>query len=383
MKTVYVLGDGQLGQMLRQAGEPIGIKVYPLSLEADDLGGKKSPPDVITAEIEHWPDSHLVRKWSRHPLFVNSEVFSLLADRFTQKQLLDELSLPTAPWKLLVKAEQWPECFSSFGPLAIVKRRKGGYDGKGQWRLSPGDEHSLASELYGACIVEKGIPFLYEISLIGARHREGQCVFYPLTHNWHEAGILRASVAFPAKQQRAGSLQNRTKQPLKKPSQSVAGFLGNLQARAESMLYQIMNRLDYIGVMAMECFVTEDDLLINELAPRVHNSGHWTQNGASISQFELHLRAILDLPLPSPVVSSPSVMLNLIGIPFNPSWLSLPLIHCHWYGKEVRVGRKLGHLNLNDPDIGLLIQTLDELAPLLPQSDQTGLLWAKEKIKNI
>ncbi|ASX26761.1 5-(carboxyamino)imidazole ribonucleotide synthase [Candidatus Williamhamiltonella defendens] len=357
MKTVYILGQGQLGQMLRQAGEPLGIKVYPLCLEIDESREKRAPPDIITAEIEHWPDNVFVRQWAQHPLLINRDTFPLLADRFTQKQLLDELSLPTAPWQLLTKAELWPKVFSSFDSLAVVKRRKGGYDGKGQWCLRPGEEHSLPSDLYGACIVEKGIRFSYEISLIGARNHRGQSVFYPITYNWHEAGILRASVAFPTKQQR-------------------------LQAPAESMLSRIMNKLDYIGVMAMECFVVGNDLLINELAPRVHNSGHWTQNGASISQFELHLRAILDLPLPLPVVSSPSVMLNLIGTHLNPSWLSLPLIHVHWYGKEVRAGRKLGHLNLSDPSINRLIETLDALAPLLPQSDQVGLLKAKEKLEN-
>ena len=142
-----------------------------------------------------------------------------------------------------------------------------------------------------------------------------------------------------------------------------------------------LQELGYVGVMAMECFVTADGLLINELAPRVHNSGHWTQNGASISQFELHLRAITDLPLPQPVVNSPSVMINLIGTDLNYDWLKLPLVHLHWYDKEVRQGRKVGHLNLNDSDTGRLSATLEAMIPLLPPEYASGIVWAQSKLK--
>jgi 5-(carboxyamino)imidazole ribonucleotide synthase len=142
-----------------------------------------------------------------------------------------------------------------------------------------------------------------------------------------------------------------------------------------------MQELGYVGVMAMECFVTPGGLLINELAPRVHNSGHWSQNGASISQFELHLRAITDLPLPQPVVTSPSVMINLIGTDLNYTWLALPLVHLHWYDKEVRPGRKVGHLNLNDTDTGRLSATLEAMVPLLPPEYASGIAWAQAKLQ--
>ncbi|MGQ7109449.1 ATP-grasp domain-containing protein, partial [Escherichia sp. TWPC-MK] len=132
--------------------------------------------------------------------------------------------------------------------------------------------------------------------------------------------------------------------------------------------------MGYVGVMAMECFVTPQGLLINELAPRVHNSGHWTQNGASISQFELHLRAITDLPLPQPVVNNPSVMINLIGSDVNYDWLKLPLVHLHWYDKEVRPGRKVGHLNLTDSDTSRLTATLEALiTPLAYSGGSSGI----------
>ncbi|AOF14189.1 TPA: 5-(carboxyamino)imidazole ribonucleotide synthase [Yersinia enterocolitica] len=354
MKPVCVLGNGQLGRMLRQAGEPLGIAVYPVGLDAEPEAVPYQN-SVITAEIERWPETALTRELATHTAFVNRDIFPQLADRLTQKQLLDSLNLATAPWQLLASASEWPHIFTTLGELAIVKRRVGGYDGRGQWRLRTGEQESLPADAYGECIVEQGINFSGEVSLVGARSHQGKSVFYPLTHNLHEDGILRMSVALP--------------QPNRK-----------LQQQAEKMLSAIMDKLNYVGVMAMECFIVGDSLLINELAPRVHNSGHWTQNGASISQFELHLRAILDLPLPTPVVNTPSAMVNLIGTPVNTEWLSLPLVHLHWYEKEVREGRKVGHLNLNDPDGAKLSTALAALSPLLPAEYQNALRWAQDKL---
>nr|WP_313245930.1 5-(carboxyamino)imidazole ribonucleotide synthase [Serratia bockelmannii] len=354
MKPVCVLGNGQLGRMLRQAGEPLGIAVYPVGIDAEPEAVPYQN-SVITAEIERRPETALTRELATHSAFVNRDIFPRLADRLTQKQLLDQLGLATAPWQLLASAAEWPQVFAALGELAIVKRRVGGYDGRGQWRLRPGQEAELPADAYGECIVEQGINFSGEVSLVGARGHDGRSVFYPLTHNLHEDGILRTSVALP------------------QPNPA-------LQQQAEQMLAAILNELNYVGVMAMECFIVGDRLLINELAPRVHNSGHWTQNGASISQFELHLRAILGLPLPQPVVSTPSVMVNLIGTAVNEQWLSLPLVHLHWYEKEVRPGRKVGHLNLNDPSAADLRQALQALAPLLPGEYQSGLAWTQQKL---
>ncbi|WP_438918146.1 5-(carboxyamino)imidazole ribonucleotide synthase [Kosakonia cowanii] len=354
MKQVCILGNGQLGRMLRQAGEPLSIAVWPVGLD-DAPEAVPFQQSVITAEIERWPETALTRELARHPAFVNRDVFPVIADRFTQKQLFDKLNLATAPWQLLVDKSEWPGVFERLGDLAIVKRRVGGYDGRGQWRLRVADIDQLPDECYGECIVEQGINFSGEVSLVGARAHDGSTVFYPLTHNLHQDGILRTSVVFP---------QPNAKQ----------------QQQAEAMLSAIMHELNYVGVMAMECFVTPGGLLINELAPRVHNSGHWTQNGASISQFELHLRAIVDLPLPPPVVNSPSVMINLIGSDLNYDWLKLPLVHLHWYDKEVRAGRKVGHLNLNDSDTGRLSATLEALVPLLPPEYASGIAWAQSKL---
>ncbi|WP_313682742.1 5-(carboxyamino)imidazole ribonucleotide synthase [Pantoea sp.] len=354
MKPVCVLGNGQLGRMLRQAGEPLGIAVYPVGLDAEP-SALPIAQSVITAEIERWPETALTRELASHPAFVNRDIFPRLADRLTQKQLLDQLNLATAPWQLLADKSEWPQVFSSLGELAIVKRRTGGYDGRGQWRLRANEADSLPDECYGECIVEQGINFSGEVSLVGARGQDGSTVFYPLTHNLHQDGILRTSVAFP----QADAAQ---------------------QQQAEAMLSAIMHELNYVGVMAMECFITPQGLLINELAPRVHNSGHWTQNGASISQFELHLRAVLGLPLPQPVVYAPSVMVNLIGTDVNLAWLHQPLVHLHWYEKEVRPGRKVGHLNLTDSDQARLAAALNALVPLLPPEYASGIAWAVEKL---
>ncbi|RKS87030.1 5-(carboxyamino)imidazole ribonucleotide synthase [Orbus hercynius] len=354
MKSVCVLGNGQLGRMLRQAGEPLGIDVYPVGLDLDPATIPYQN-SIITAEIERCPDTPFTQILAQHQAFINRDVFPIIADRLTQKQLFDRLHLPTAAWRILEHADIWPTLFNQLSNLLIVKSRVGGYDGRGQWRVTADCVEQVPLEAYQSCIVEQAINFDGEMSLIGARNRQGKMVFYPLTHNFHQAGILKMSVAQP-------------------------DVDATLQRQAQTMLSTIMTELDYIGVMAMECFAVGDKLLINELAPRVHNSGHWTQNGASISQFELHLRAILDLPLPSPDVFSTSVMVNLIGTPYHQDWLSEPLVHLHWYNKEVRAGRKVGHLNLTHQDHERLSHSLSTLRTMLPSDYLSAIEWAQEKL---
>ena len=357
MKPIYVLGNGQLGRMLRQAGEPLGISVYPVGID-DKLDSITYQHSIITAEIERWPETPVTCELARQPSFINREIFPQLADRLPQKQLLDSLSLTTAPWKLITSQTQWPQLFTELGDFLIVKYRTGGYDGRGQWRITPDNVSTLPPEIYGQAIVEKVIPFSGEVSLIGARNINGQCVFYPLTYNLHQEGILRASIAFP--------------EPDKKQ-----------QTQAELMLSTIMETLNYVGVMAMECFILNNKLLINELAPRVHNSGHWTQNGASISQFELHLRAILDLPIPTPNIAAATIMINLLGTALNPAWLSLPLVHLHWYEKEVRTARKVGHLNLSSDNWQAIKNSLKTLQTLLPNEYNASIEWLNAKLTRI
>ena len=354
--TVYVLGNGQLGRMLRYAGAPLDIHVQPLEFNAPVFDLPKDA--IITAEIERWEKTPLTELLGHHKNFVNQNVFGLLADRFTQKSLLDELSLSTSPWCLLKDKTQWPEVFKNIGEKVVVKRRTGGYDGRGQWIITENNQRDITDDLFGEVIAEKFIPFDYEVSIVGARFKNGEKRFYPVTHNLQQNGILRYSVtdiSFPQQQSQ--------------------------QTQAESMLGKIMDKLEYVGVMAMECFVVGNKLLINELAPRVHNSGHWTQLGCAISQFELHLRALLDLPTPSLQPIAPSVMVNLIGTEHNSQWLNTPFSQLHWYGKEVRPGRKLGHINITHPDKTIIIQQLEKLRHELPGDYQSGLNWAIEKLK--
>lgn len=351
--TVYVLGNGQLGRMLRYAGAPLDIHVQPLAF--DDQLSDIEPDGIITAEIERWESTPLTEMLSAHRNFVNKEIFGKLADRLTQKSLLDELALPTAPWCLLKSAVQFPEIFSKISKKVVVKRRTGGYDGRGQWIVSGENTGAITDDLFGETIAEAFIPFDYEISIVGARLKNGETRFYPVTQNLQQNGILRYSVALA----------------------ETSPF----QTQAENMLGKIMHKLNYVGVMAMECFVAGDKLLINELASRVHNSGHWTQSGCSVSQFELHLRALLDLPIPQLYIFAPSVMVNLIGTEHNAAWLDIPFSQLHWYGKEVRPGRKVGHINLTHPDKSILTEQLEKLRNKLPADYEYGLNWTIKKLK--
>ncbi|TCP92216.1 5-(carboxyamino)imidazole ribonucleotide synthase [Cricetibacter osteomyelitidis] len=350
---VYVLGNGQLGRMLRYAGAPLDIQVQPLAFDAPVFDIQ--PNDIITAEIERWEITPLTTMFGNHANFVNQNVFSKLADRLTQKSLLDELELPTSPWCLLESAGQFSKVFDEIGEKLVVKRRMGGYDGRGQWIVSQANQDVITDDLFGETIAEAFIPFDYEVSIVGGRFRNGETRFYPVTHNLQQNGILRYSVAYA------------------EPSP--------FQQQAEAMLGKIMHKLDYVGVMAMECFVVGDKLLINELAPRVHNSGHWTQLGCSVSQFELHLRALLDLPTPPLHTFTTNVMVNLIGTEHNTQWLNTPFSQLHWYGKEVRPGRKVGHINLTHTDKNVLIVQLEKLRKELPDNYQSGLDWAIKKLK--
>ncbi|WP_420000919.1 5-(carboxyamino)imidazole ribonucleotide synthase [Actinobacillus pleuropneumoniae] len=353
---IYVLGNGQLGRMLRYAGAPLDIEVKPLAFDAPVFELEQN--SIITAEIERWAETPLTQLLGNHKNFVNLNVFGTTADRFTQKSLLDKLQLSTSPWQLLESAEQWQSVFSNVGEKVVVKRRTGGYDGRGQWIVTQDSIDQITSDLFGEVIAEKFIPFDGEISIVGARFRDGSTRFYPISHNLQQNGILRYSVCDE-------NLPNQQ----------------TYQTQAEQMLGTIMQDLEYIGVMAMECFVVGDKLLINELAPRVHNSGHWTQLGCSISQFELHLRALLDLPTPQLKQIAPSVMINLIGIEHNNAWLEVPFSQLHWYGKEVRAGRKVGHINLCHPEQAQLIQLLEQLRPYLTDDFHSGLDWAINKLK--
>lgn len=350
-QRVWVLGDGQLGAMLTHAGQPLAIDVRPVDIMTpSDAILPLGANDIITAEREQWPESALSLQLSSHPHFVNGPVFSRLADRYSQKSLLDELAIPTAPWELVDDNTQVSRLYQTYGERVLMKRRTGGYDGKGQHWLKQAEAGEIPADWRNQAIAEQAIAFEEEVSLVGVRTREGRCVFYPLALNLHQDGILMASIA-----------------PLSR--------LSHLQAQAETMLTAIMNELEYVGVMAMECFRVADSLLVNELAPRVHNSGHWTQAATHMDQFQLHLRALCSLPIPQPQVNFQCVMLNLIGIEKDDRWLSLPNAELFWYNKEVRPGRKLGHLNLSIHATEQLSGSIQALQQWMPAQYQAPLAW--------
>ncbi|RLV61514.1 5-(carboxyamino)imidazole ribonucleotide synthase [Parashewanella curva] len=348
---LWVLGNGQLGAMLKQAANPLAVDV-----EAVDIVNPSNeqlpikPTDIITAEREMWPISETSKQLSEHPNFINRDIFALLADRYPQKSMLDRLNIATAPWQLVTDETNESGLHSALGDNVLLKRRTGGYDGKGQHWLRINDNPQIPDEWNNECIAEQGIPFDEEVSLVGVRLKNGRCVFYPLTLNHHQNGILMMSISSPPR-------------------------LEHLQSKAEAMLSTIMNDLDYVGVMAMECFRVGDKLLVNELAPRVHNSGHWTQAGCAISQFELHVRAMMELPVPELKVNFQSAMVNLIGVDYDEHWLELPNAELYWYRKEVRSGRKVGHINLSVQDKDLSIGSLNKLKTMLPEHYQAPIDW--------
>ncbi|MFQ6371181.1 5-(carboxyamino)imidazole ribonucleotide synthase [Shewanella sp. YIC-542] len=350
-KRIWVLGDGQLGAMLAHAGKPLALDVRPVDIMTPtDEQLPLAPQDIITAEREQWPESALSLQLSTHPHFINGPVFGRLADRFTQKSLLDELQVATAPWEAVDNHSNTETLHQRYGERVLLKRRTGGYDGKGQHWLKQAENSVIPTDWRNHAIAEQAIDFDEEVSLVGARGQDGQCHFYPLTLNLHQDGILMASIA-----------------PLSR--------LQPLQAQAEKMLSTIMQGLEYVGVMAMECFRLGDKLLVNELAPRVHNSGHWTQAGCHIDQFQLHLRALCNLPLHRPQVNFQCVMVNLIGIDKDDRWLSLPNAELFWYNKEVRPGRKVGHLNLSAHNLQQLTDSIQQLQHWMPMQYQAPLAW--------
>ena len=346
---VSVLGNGQLGMMLQQAALRIGIDVQ---LHGIDSGELPAQDAIITAEREHWPDNAFTTALAAAPGWLNGRAFHVLANRLRQKAFITELGLPTAPWCTFTTAMGQAGVHQALGADVFLKSPEGGYDGRGQLRLKQEQSTALPAWVDGS-LAEQAIPFDTEVSIIGARGRDGAMVFYRLTENRHQDGVLAISI-------------------------SRAGAFDALQAPAEAMLRTLMEALDYVGVMAIECFVVGGKLLINEIAPRVHNSGHWTQAAASISQFELHIRAVCGLPLPAPVQQGAALMVNLLGLPYDAAWLEQGAAQLHWYGKELRPGRKMGHINFCAPDVAQLSAWLADMT--LPPAMEQPRRWALERL---
>ncbi|TDO98048.1 5-(carboxyamino)imidazole ribonucleotide synthase [Marinomonas balearica] len=353
MSRIWVLGAGQLGAMLKQASNPLGLDVRPVDIETKEVLPLHDD-DIVTAEREDWPETEATKQLASHKNFVNLSTFPQLADRLTQKQWIDKLDLATAPWFAVEDDSTAQKAYEQLGDRVLMKRRRGGYDGKGQYWLKQAEGTEIPEDWKGLAIAEQAINFDEEVSLVGVRGKNGEKYFYPLTLNLHINGILYASIS-----------------PLDR--------LKPLQSKAETMLGKLMDALDYVGVMAMECFRMGDDLLINELAPRVHNSGHWTQAGASVNQFENHMRAVAGLPLAPAEIKNQSMMVNLIGVDVDYNWLSSKGLELYWYKKEVRPGRKVGHLNACSGDIEQLKTILNDLGNMPAPYDE-ALSWLNRNL---
>ncbi len=362
MKRLLILGSGQLGLMLAAEGARLGLTIDRLDMQSGEILLGTSPKripasqqqilndyDVISAEIEHLPHSPLLDAIYASDRWANRQAFELLPDRFSQKSLLDKLKVATAPWCKLDGPADLERAFDQLGEQLIIKSTTGGYDGKGQWRISRDTVHELPTEMYGRLIAEQKINFSREVSLVGARDDNGRCYFLPLAENIHHDGILRYSF---------GNIS------------AIENSDCHRQDPAEQGLQRIMEELDFVGLLTVELFDTDQGLMVNELAPRVHNSGHWTQMGCSHNQFAMQVLPLVGLPLPQQQTCVPTLMLNLIGCAFSPRWLDLQDVSCHWYGKELRPGRKLGHINIDARDPATLSRACAKLRPLLDQRHQ-------------
>ena len=341
MTRVGIVGGGQLGMMLAESAVPLGIECLTLDPSPDSPASRVAPAivaeyddrsalaelaassDVVTYEFENVPVGSATFLAERVPVFPSPESLRFAQDRLLEKTLFEEIGLPVAPFSAVATPEELEEALDVVGVPSLLKTRRLGYDGKGQVRLAsvddaPGAWRSLREV---PCLLEALVSFDRELSILGVRGRDGSVAFYPLTENVHREGILRTSRA-PA---------------------SVAP---EVRDAAEGRARELMERLDHVGVLTIELFEADDMLLANEFAPRVHNSGHWTIEGAATSQFENHLRAICGLELGATTTPTHGAMVNLIGRLPDDLGLEGDGVYVHRYGKQARPGRKVGHVTI-------------------------------------
>jgi 5-(carboxyamino)imidazole ribonucleotide synthase len=340
---VGILGGGQLGWMLARAGDPLGIRSRFLDPSPDAPGARAGELVVgayddtaaldrfavdltlATYEFENVPVASARRLAGRLRVFPPTAALDVAQDRVAEKRFFESLDVPVPPWRAVESAADLTRAVDEVGLPAVLKTRRLGYDGKGQAVIrAPGDVAPAWASLGGTPLVlESFVRFDRELSMLAVRGRDGATACYPLVENLHADGILRWSLA---------------------PAPEVSA---TAQAQADAHARRMLEALRYVGVLAIELFQVGDRLLANEMAPRVHNSGHWTIEGAETSQFENHLRAITGFPLGSTAPRGVSAMLNLIGaVPNVSAILAIAGAHVHLYGKAPRPGRKLGHVTL-------------------------------------
>ena len=344
--AIGILGGGQLGRMLSQAAGKLGFDVVILSPEADGPATRVSRGQVVapyddpialahfseglsvaTFEFENVPASTLERLAAHGvPIAPGARALAVAQDRVEEKSFLNAHGVATVAYQAVDSAQDCVEAVARLGAPALLKTRRDGYDGKGQVWIEHGDDPAAVfAQLGGApCILEAPADFVRELSVIAARGRDGEIALYPLAENHHENGILRRTAA-PARVGDAAA------------------------AQAEKIAHQILSGLDYVGVIGIELFERADGtLLVNEIAPRVHNTGHWTQDGCEVDQFEQHIRAIAGWPLGPTAARCHVEMTNLLGDEAD-NWAALsaePEGRLHLYGKRGgSPGRKMGHIN--------------------------------------
>jgi 5-(carboxyamino)imidazole ribonucleotide synthase len=362
--NVGILGGGQLGRMLALAGYPLGLRFRFLEPQqpapVDGLGEVVRAPyddedavrrfarglDVVTYEFENVADTTARLLEELLPVHPSAAALRTAQDRLAEKQAFDQLGIPTAVYHPVDSRDALDEAIGHVGLPAVLKTRRFGYDGKGQAVIrSQAQVEDAWRSLEGVPLLfERFVDFTRELSIIGARARDGRIVTYPLVENEHRGGILYRTIA---------------------PAPVVTSLL---QSQAERYLASLLEAMRFVGVLALELFQKGDDLIANEMAPRVHNSGHWTQDGARTSQFENHLRAVCGLPLGDPAPHGYAGMINLIGaLPPRDAILAVPGARLHLYDKEARPGRKLGHVNAVGADPGAVREVLDRVEALLPK----------------
>ncbi len=342
--TIGILGGGQLGRMLSVAAARLGMKTHIFEPEDNPPAGQVADAvttapysdldalrrfadsvDVVTFEFENIPTNALDAIEERRAVHPPRAALAVSQDRLVEKQFLNDLGLMTAPFAVVDTAGDLVQALGTIGTPGLLKTRRFGYDGKGQVKITNADQAAAALKSLGGApaILEGFVDFEREISVIGARSIDGAVVCFDPGENVHQSGILHTT--------------------------TVPAHLTSLQ-RTDAIILtgQILNALDYVGVLGVELFVTTQGPVVNEIAPRVHNSGHWTQNGCVIDQFEQHVRAIAGWPLGDGLRHADVVMTNLLGDDVNKaqSLAGDPKNAVHLYGKEdVRTGRKMGHVN--------------------------------------
>ncbi|BBN81574.1 N5-carboxyaminoimidazole ribonucleotide synthase [Pseudoalteromonas sp. A25] len=381
--NILVLGAGQLARMMSLSSTHLDLHVLaydvaskqvmnPVTFDVTSytLAQAIERSDAITAEFEHIPHDVLTLCAQSGKFYPGEQAIKTGGDRALEKALLDKAKVACAPYQLITEKSHFLTAIDSLDLPLVVKTCQAGYDGKGQWRVkSKDDVESIWSEmaqflasgtdtLPHTIIAEKMIPFDREVSIIGVRDKHGECKIYPLTENQHTNGVLTLSIAGK-----------------EKPT---------IEQQAKDAFNALAQELDYVGVLAIEFFDVQGQLLVNEIAPRVHNSGHWTQQGCHVSQFENHMRAVAGLPLGSTELLRPTAMINVLGQAAIPTQvLAVSDTTSHWYGKSAKPGRKMGHINVSGSDLLQLSERLEQLAKVLPEQDYPGVSQTAHNLKGI